>query len=290
MTRHHSPPFAATDIDRCEIWEMLVRRDFRAYLDRDWNAIADDFVDEGFFGIDAECNPDPGSWRIAFADVASYRDEWLQQAEQTHLCADPENVEAALYAATTLTEIELRGDFALARKKFCGPLPNRDGSSTMLQWQTLYVCRKVGTRWKIASFVGYMPYEQASCAGWDVAASKQHKTAGPYSPVVAVDATARIFVISGQAPLDAEGRVVGTTIAEQSRVTLENCRAQLEAAGCSLADVFKATVYLTDLGNWQTFNEVYREYMRAPFPARTAVQTGLLPEFLVEVEMWAAKR
>lgn len=122
-----------------------------------------------------------------------------------------------------------------------------------------------------------------------VAAERQHRTAGPYTPVVGVSPNATLFVISGQAPLDLEGRVVGSTIEEQSRVTLQNCRTQLEAAGCDLGDVFKATVYLTDLSNWAAFNSVYREFMREPFPARTAVQCGLLPGFLVEVEMWAAR-
>ncbi len=121
------------------------------------------------------------------------------------------------------------------------------------------------------------------------AAERQHKTAGPYTPVVGVHAGARLYVISGQAPLDLEGRAVGKTIEEQSHVTLENCRAQLQAAGCELADVFKATVFLTDLANWTAFNAVYRQLMQAPYPARTAVQCGLLPGFLVEVEMWAAK-
>jgi len=170
-------------------------------------------------------------------------------------------------------------------------LPNRDGTSTTLNWQTLYFCRRHEGRWKIASFVGYLPYDtKAGSRGFVVAANHQHKTAGPYTPAVAVAAEARIFVISGQAPLDMEGRVVGTTIAEQSRATLDNCRTQLEAAGCKLSDVFKATVYLTDLANWQAFNTIYREYLSPPYPARTAIQTGLLPGFLVEIEMWAAQR
>jgi 2-iminobutanoate/2-iminopropanoate deaminase len=121
------------------------------------------------------------------------------------------------------------------------------------------------------------------------AAHRQHRTAGPYTPVVGVNGNATLFVISGQAPLDLEGRVVGNTIEEQSRVTLENCRMQLRAAGCDLKDVFKATVYLTDLSNWAAFNVVYRQYMQEPFPARTAIQCGLLPGFLVEIEMWAAR-
>ena len=122
-----------------------------------------------------------------------------------------------------------------------------------------------------------------------VAAHRQHRTAGPYTPVVGVNASATLYVISGQAPLDLEGRLIGDTIEEQSKVTLENCRTQLQAAGCDLEDVFKATVYLTDLSNWAAFNTVYRQFMQEPFPARTAVQCGLLPGFLVEVEMWAAR-
>lgn len=133
-----------------------------------------------------------------------------------------------------------------------------------------------------------MPPESASRRAHFVAAERQHRTAGPYTPVVGVHTGARLYVISGQAPLDLEGRVVGTTIEEQARVTLENCRVQLQAAGCDLSDVFKATVYLTDLADWAAFNTVYQEFMQAPYPARTAVQCGLLPGFLVEVEMWAA--
>ena len=153
------------------------------------------------------------------------------------------------------------------------------------------VCRRHAGRWKIASFVGYLPYDMRGAArGFFVAATEQHISAGPYTPVVGVERDARIFVISGQAPLDMQGRVIGTTIAEQTRATLDNCRNQLHAAGCTLADVFKATVFLTDLTHWQAFNAIYRDYMSPPYPARTAIQTGLLPGFLVEVEMWAARR
>src|SRR3546814_12092990 len=94
------------------------------------------------------------------------------------------------------------------------------------------------------------------------AATEQHVTAGPYTPVVETRAGARIFVISGQAPVNRRGEVVGRTLEEQSRVTLDNCRAQPEAAGVSLSDVFNATVYLTDLANWSAFNNVYTDYIQ----------------------------
>lgn len=293
MTDYDAPPFDASDQDRLEIWRMLVERDTDAFLRGDWNAIADDFAATEFFGLDARHRADPREWQFNFPSLAAYRAEWLRQAAESARTADPARARAAAFAATSLRDIEIRGDVALARKQFDGALPHRDGGSTRLHWQTLYVCRRLEGRWKIASFVGYLPFDAPS-GGKAIfaAAARQHRAAGPYTPVmgVSLDGHARMFVISGQAPLDMEGRVVGTTIAEQSRATLENCRHQLEAAGCSLSDVFKATVFLTDLANWDAFNQVYREFFRPPYPARTAIQAGLLPGFLVEVEMWAARR
>ena len=116
----------------------------------------------------------------------------------------------------------------------------------------------------------------------------QHITAGPYSPVLEITCS-KLVVISGQASLDLEGNTVGSTIEEQTMVTLENCKTQLAFANCSLNDVFKVTVYLTDLSLWGKFNEIYKEIMPQPFPVRVAVQTGLLSDFLVEIEMWAMK-
>lgn len=120
------------------------------------------------------------------------------------------------------------------------------------------------------------------------AGARQHRTAGPYSPVIEVDAR-RLVVLSGQVAVDLEGNVVGSTIEEQARATLDNCRRQLAVAGCSFADVFKVNVYLTDLAAWQRFNTVYETAFPAPLPARTAIQAILMPGFQVEIEMWAVK-
>ena len=118
--------------------------------------------------------------------------------------------------------------------------------------------------------------------------ARQHVTAGPYSPVLEVDAQ-RLVVISGQVAVDPDGGVIGGTIEEQTRATLGNCIACLASAGCTLGDVFKVNIYLADLGDWARFNEIYQEVMPEPLPVRTAVQAILLPGFLVEIEMWAVK-
>jgi enamine deaminase RidA (YjgF/YER057c/UK114 family) len=121
------------------------------------------------------------------------------------------------------------------------------------------------------------------------AGATQHATAGPYSPVLEIQAD-RLIVISGQVAVDPLGEVVGSTIEEQSRYTLKNCRRQLEAAGCTFDDVFKVNAFLSNIDDWGRFNDVYLEMIPTPRPVRTTVGAGLVPPFLVEIEMWAAKR
>jgi 2-iminobutanoate/2-iminopropanoate deaminase len=118
--------------------------------------------------------------------------------------------------------------------------------------------------------------------------ARQHVTAGPYSPVLEVDAR-RLVVISGQVAVDLAGNVVGSTVERQTEETLLNCQALLRSAGVSLADVFKVNAYFVDLNDWPKFNTVYEAMMPKPLPVRTAVQAVLLPGFLIEVEMWAVK-
>jgi enamine deaminase RidA (YjgF/YER057c/UK114 family) len=117
----------------------------------------------------------------------------------------------------------------------------------------------------------------------------QHSTAGPYSPVLEVQAD-RLVVISGQVALDPHGNIVGDTIEEQTRATLANCRRQLETAGCTFDDVFKVNAYMADLNDWDRFNAVYMEILPEPRPVRTTIGAKLLRTFLIEIEMWAVKR
>ena len=110
---------------------------------------------------------------------------------------------------------------------------------------------------------------------------------GPYSQ--GIRDGDRIYV-SGQGPVDPETEeIVGDDIEEQTARTLENVSAILEAGGASLDDVVKATVFVTDMDNYDAVNEVYGEYMSAPFPARSAVQVADLPiDIGVEIEVIAS--
>ncbi|NGO51691.1 hypothetical protein [Allomesorhizobium camelthorni] len=150
-------PFA-DDPDRHAIWEMLVRRDIDAFVAADWAMVAGDFDEERFLGIHAHNSLDPDGWSAGFPTLAAYRTEWLKQAAETAATSYAEPLAEAILRATTLREIDITGDVALARKKFDGMIRKADGGADRLNWQTLYFCRRAAGRWKIAGFVGYLKY------------------------------------------------------------------------------------------------------------------------------------
>lgn len=152
-------PFAPDDAARRQIWQMLVPRDIAAFVRADWSMVADDFVADGFSALDARGAADPEKWKLAFPDLAAYRKEWLRQARAFQEIGFAEDPEAAIFRATSLTQIELMGTRALARKKFDGRITKTDGTAEVLNWQTLYLCARVGQHWKITSFVGYLPFQ-----------------------------------------------------------------------------------------------------------------------------------
>lgn len=145
------------DPDRAEIWEMLVSRDIAAFLAADWSMVAGDFVANGFFGLHAHFKPHPDDWSLDFPTLAAYRDEWLRQAAETRATAFAEPLREAIFRATDATTIEISGDRALLRKRFNGVIARADGTADRLDWQTLYILAREAGRWKIASFVGYLP-------------------------------------------------------------------------------------------------------------------------------------
>jgi 2-iminobutanoate/2-iminopropanoate deaminase len=112
---------------------------------------------------------------------------------------------------------------------------------------------------------------------------------GPYSQ--AIDSGAGLVFVSGQLPINpATGAFPEGGIQEQTRQSLSNARAILEAAGLGLQQVVKTTVFLADMADFAAMNEVYAQFFSAPFPARSAVAVKTLPKgALVEIECIAAK-
>jgi 2-iminobutanoate/2-iminopropanoate deaminase len=97
-----------------------------------------------------------------------------------------------------------------------------------------------------------------------------------------------ILQVAGQGPGDpATGEFVGTTVAEQTRRTLENVQAILGEAGASFDDVVMMRVYLTRREDFAEMNAVYSEFVGEPYPARTTVFVGLIEGMLVEIDALA---
>ena len=115
--------------------------------------------------------------------------------------------------------------------------------------------------------------------------SKAPGAVGPYSQ--GIRAGDLVFV-SGQLPANAEGVLIIDDIAAATRQSLENVNAVLSAAGAQMSDVVKATVFLTDMGDFSAMNKVYGEFFSDPFPARACIEVAALPKGAkVEIEVIA---
>ncbi len=148
-----------TDADRSAIWDMLVTRDIAAYVGQNWAMVAGDFIEDGFTGIHAHKSPNPDEWTLAFPTLAAYRNEWLRQSAESAATKFAEPLGEGIQRATRIEQIEINGESAVAHKKFDGKIALADGSFDVLNWQTLYFCRKQNGRWKISGFVGYMAHK-----------------------------------------------------------------------------------------------------------------------------------
>jgi 2-iminobutanoate/2-iminopropanoate deaminase len=109
----------------------------------------------------------------------------------------------------------------------------------------------------------------------------------PYSPVVL---SGDLVLTAGQVAFDEKGELVSGEIEGQARQVFDNLNRCLEAAESSLDEVVKVNAFLADLADFEAYNDVYREYFSAPYPARTTVQAGLAPGLRLEVEAIARRR
>lgn len=119
---------------------------------------------------------------------------------------------------------------------------------------------------------------------------EKEKSAGAYSPAVEIDGW---VYVSGQTPADPKtGQPIGGTIEEETTFTLRQIEKILKEAGCSLNDVVKTTVHLTDINLFSRYNTAYREVFKdvEVLPARTTVQSVLSKGIQIEIDCIARKR
>ncbi|MGH7935500.1 MAG: RidA family protein [Chthoniobacterales bacterium] len=110
---------------------------------------------------------------------------------------------------------------------------------------------------------------------------------GPYSQAIRSGA---LFFCAGQIPLDPQsGQIVSDDISKQTKRVLENISAVLRAENLNFNHVVKTTIFLTDMGDFQTVNEIYATYFRDNPPARSTVEVSALPKNAkIEIEVIAA--
>lgn len=109
---------------------------------------------------------------------------------------------------------------------------------------------------------------------------------GPYSPGVRAG---NFVFLSGQIPLDTEGKITGLTAAQQAETALNNMKRLLAAAGLTMDAVIKTTIFLVDIEDFAAVNDVYAAFFAEPYPARSTVQVAALPKGVrIEIEAIAA--
>lgn len=112
----------------------------------------------------------------------------------------------------------------------------------------------------------------------------------PYGLPISVAVRAGDFIfVSGQAGLNADGLIVSGGIVAETRLTIERLAAGLAVVGCTLADVVKATVWITDPKDFPAFNTVFAEYFGSHPPARSTLVSQLVVDAHVEIELTAYK-
>ena len=113
--------------------------------------------------------------------------------------------------------------------------------------------------------------------------NKAPEALGPYSHAMVVN---NLVFTSGQIPLDTEGNIVSSDVKEQTKQVLENLSVVLEEAGSDLNSVVKATIFISDMNDFQQINEVYGSYFNEHQPARSCVEVSRLPKDVkVEIEL-----
>lgn len=105
---------------------------------------------------------------------------------------------------------------------------------------------------------------------------------GPYSQAVV---SGSLVFISGQLGIDLRTNSLAETVQEQTRLSLENLKAIVGESGCTMSDVVKTTILLSDMNDFAEVNRIYSSFFEEPYPARAAYQVAKLPlNAMVEIE------
>ena len=107
----------------------------------------------------------------------------------------------------------------------------------------------------------------------------------PRAPYSTYTQVGNLIFVAGQVAMEPQTQETPKSFAEQLHLILKNLKTILESAGSDLENILKTTVFLKDLSNYAEYNEIYRQYFKNGFPARSTVIADLVHEdFLIEIE------
>jgi hypothetical protein len=149
-------PFTPDNEDQFEIWDLLIRRDFEAFLRQDWEAIASDYLADGFYGLDFKKSPIESDWKLGYANLETYRKEWIRESErfkQISFMVNPRNI---LYECCRLEHWQIMDSKCSVHKVFNGSIPVHKADPILLRWRSIFLLQRNNYKWKVTGFVGYM--------------------------------------------------------------------------------------------------------------------------------------
>lgn len=147
-------PFDPSDPDRHAIWDIVVRRDTDFFLSSDWSLVADDYIADGFLGIDAGRQSDPDLWSIGFPTLDDYRKAAV--ASRLDPAEFSEDLRTSWLRCQHLDRIDIAGNIALAHKRIEGSIARVDSPPLHLAWRSVFFMRLSKGNWKITGFTGYL--------------------------------------------------------------------------------------------------------------------------------------
>jgi hypothetical protein len=150
-----NPPVSYS-LDEQEIWKVLIYNDFHAFCKGDWSLIEDDFIEEGFYGIQANKSTNKLDWQLQYDSLEAYKEDWIRQSEDFRKLDIIDNPLKILFETTKLSKIEIKGNSALINKEFNGQFSLRNSDPIILDWVSIFLMNKKENLWRIGSFVGYM--------------------------------------------------------------------------------------------------------------------------------------
>jgi len=150
-------PFESKNLDYAALWEMLVRRDIKAFVEEDWSQVEHDFLPDKFYGINAHFSSNPQEWKLEFPLLVDYQKRWLNQSHKSRKKIYTESLRIGIHRATKLEKFIIKSNKAAVWKRFDGKIELANGTFDVLRWQTIYFCEFFKENWKITGFIGYLP-------------------------------------------------------------------------------------------------------------------------------------